>query len=176
MVDSFIGEIRLFAGRVTPANWHDCDGSTLPINNNQALFTLLGTLYGGDGRTTFGLPNLMGRIPVGAGQLTGGQNYALAGTGGSSTATIALTQMPNHDHSLMASLKPASTTSPAGAMLADPGDDFSMYVTYASTQATIAMATDAVGFVGSAAPHENTMPSTAIRYIISLSGLFPQQN
>lgn len=176
MVDSYVGEIRLFAGAVTPANWHDCDGSTLTIVGHEALYALLGTRYGGDGRTTFGLPNLLGRIPVGTGQFLNGANYVLGAAGGASTVAITEAQMPNHEHALMASQNAATLVDPTGAMLADPSDDFNMYVPYASTQATAVMATDAVNNTGSGGAHDNTMPSTAIRYIISLLGLYPSQN
>lgn len=175
MADSYTGEIRLFAGKYAPEYWAKCEGQTLSIQEYQALYSLIGVTYGGDGVTTFKLPDLRGRIPVGMGAPTGSPNtYARGTTGGAETVTLTAAQMPAHTHSQMASTGAANTLDPTNAILADPGDKYDLYITYATTNPTLAMNSAAITNTGGGGGHSNMMPSTALTYIISLNGLYPQ--
>ena len=177
MTDCYIGEIRLFAGTYAPAGWLDCNGSTLPIAQYEALYALLGTLYGGDGVNTFALPDLRGRLPIGCGKATGVTSYyALGQSGGATEVTLTTAQMPKHNHNEIASLAPASTTSPVGALLADPTDTYSLYTLHNSTNTVATMAADAIFPAGGSKAHNNMMPSIALRYIIAIKGIFPAES
>ncbi|HXV34745.1 MAG TPA: tail fiber protein [Gaiellaceae bacterium] len=164
-MDPFIGEIRLVAFNFAPRGWALCEGQLLPINQNQALFALLGTAYGGDGRTTFALPDLRGRVPVGAGQLSGGASYALGATGGEETVKLTTRQLPAHAHAVHASSTAATATSPASAFPAGGG-------AYAASR-NVRMKAAMIGPTGRGEEHENRQPYLGLTYIIALQGIFP---
>jgi microcystin-dependent protein len=145
-----------------------CEGQLLPINQNQALFALLGTTYGGDGRTTFALPDLRGRVPTGAGQPPAGSTYPLGATGGQETVALTTTQLPGHTHAVHASSAAATTKSPATAYPAGGG-------AYASRK-NVRMKAAMVGRTGGGEGHENRQPFLALNYVIALQGIFPAQS
>jgi microcystin-dependent protein len=166
-VDQFVGEIRLVAFTFPPSGWALCDGQLLPINQNQALFSLLGTNFGGDGKTTFALPDLRGRVPVGAGQAATGSSYAVGSTGGQETVKLTSSQLAAHAHAIRAHGGPSTTKSPVGAFPALGG-------AYAPTQ-DAKMNSAAAGQTGGGQPHENRQPYVTLGYIIALVGIFPSQ-
>jgi len=166
MSDPFVGEIRLFAGNFAPSGWALCQGQLLAIAENDVLFTLIGTTYGGDGQSTFALPNLAGRIPMHAG---GG--YVQGELTGSETVTLTAAQIPQHTHAMHASTATADVTTPGGALLATTG-----VASYDPGPGTTAMASGAVGPAGGSQPHDNMAPTLTVNYIISLFGIFPSQN
>lgn len=165
MAQPFVGELRLFAGNFAPAGWMFCDGQLLPISENETLFQLIGTTYGGDGETTFALPDLRGRVPVHQGNA-----YTLAQTGGAETVTLTPPQMPAHSHPLLASAAAATHSAPGNALLAATGTVNS----YGSGPPNQAMTAGALTTqAGSSQPHDNMAPYLAVSYIISLFGIFP---
>lgn len=171
MADSFVGEIRLFAGNFAINGWAFCDGSLLSIAENDVLFALLGTTYGGDGQNTFALPDLRGRVPVHKGQGPGHTNYQMGQTAGSESATVTLGQYPAHRHTVAAGTAIGSAA-PAAAVLA--GNGISVYGTGAPS---VAMAAQAIGAsTGAGQAHNNMAPSLGLNYIISLFGIFPSQS
>ncbi|HEX2052535.1 MAG TPA: tail fiber protein [Actinomycetota bacterium] len=165
MAQPYIGEIRMFAGNFAPAGWLFCNGEVLPIAENDALFTLIGTTYGGDGQETFALPNLCSRIPVHQ-----GQNVQLGEMGGSESVTLTVNQLPRHNHLFLASSNNASMTTPNGTVVGTP----TVVDLYRTSDATDAMAS-CVGPSGGNQPHENVPPFLCINFIISLFGIFPSQ-
>lgn len=172
MATPMIGEIRLFAGNFAPRGWAFCDGQVLSIAQNTALFSILGTTYGGNGQTTFALPDLRGRASIGPRQGPGLSSYALGEPGGQETVTLTTTQIPAHNHTLNVNNGVGTTTSPVNAV---PAVSASRDSEYAST-ANATMATTAIGNAGGSQPHENRQPYLAINYIIALVGLFPSRN
>ncbi len=164
MSTPYLGEIRLFAGSFAPANWSFCNGATLSIEENQALFALIGTTYGGDGQTTFRLPDLQGRVPIHRG---GGAS--LGQTEGAETVTLTAGQMPVHTHSRIGSLNPAVSRSPSGQI---PAVSTNPVYVEGTTQPT----TGTLSSTGSGQPHENMQPFVGISFIIALFGIFPSQN
>jgi len=177
MVDCYVGEIRIWAGIRCPYQWHFCDGSLLKISEYQALFALIGTTYGGDGATTFKLPDLRGRLPISAGQRTGGvANYVAGQSGGVNTTTLTAAQMPGHSHALIASTGAATAIGPGGNVFADPGNDYNMYVPYGDTTPMQTLASGSISNSGGGQGHENRMPTKAVNFIISLFGLYPTNN
>ena len=179
MASPYIGEIRLFAGNFAPQNWAICDGSTQSIANNEALFALIGTTYGGDGQQTFSLPDLRGRVPVSQGQGTGLSSYVIGQQSGQSTVTLIPSQMTAHNHALNASTANATAATSSGNVLAAPGPGGG--VTYGAYFNAVPpglrpLAANAIGNAGSSQPHENLMPGLGINFIISLFGIFPSQN
>lgn len=182
-MDCYIGEIKMFAGNYAPSGWLICDGSTLPIQGNEALYTLLGTTYGGDGRTTFALPDLREKVVVGNGQL-GTTNYVTGSTGGANTVTLTIANMPPHNHTLNAYADTATTASPTGtnilAVSVPQGATYTSAKLYATlpagtTEPDSPLDTVAVSSSGGSTPHDNLMPYLTINYIISKTGIFPQQ-
>jgi microcystin-dependent protein len=164
----YLGEIMLVSFDFAPKGWAECNGQILSISQNQALFALLGTTYGGDGKTTFALPDLRGRVPVHAGSL-----ITLGEKGGEETHAITFAEMPQHSHTFRASSEPGDTTAPAGMILAkEPGGS----LIYGTPDGTSTLSPVSVEPVGGAQPHENRMPYTALRYIIALTGIFPTRN
>jgi len=172
MATPFIGEIRMFAGNFAPTGWVFCNGQTLSISEYMALFALIGTTYGGDGRTTFNLPDLRSRVPVHTGTLAGGGIYIQGQTGGMETVTVATAQMPAHDHPF-ASTSNGVFDSPTGEVLGVPPNGTSLYVAGAPGGALNPAANVAVG---GSEPHENLMPYLTTSFIISLFGIFPSRN
>jgi microcystin-dependent protein len=165
MTEPFIGEIQIFGFQFAPRGWALCNGQLLPINQNQALFSLLGTTYGGDGRTTFALPDLQGRVPLGV-----GAGYTQGERAGEESHTLITSEMPAHTHMPLASLAAASTPSPADATWANTGA-----ANYASSPNT-QMAGNAVVPVGGSQPHENRSPYLTVNFCIALVGIFPSRS
>jgi len=170
MGQPYVGEIRMFGGNFAPAGWMFCNGALLPISENEVLFQLIGTTYGGDGEETFALPNLQGRLPLHQGTLAGNA-YSLGQDGGVETVTLTTNQIPVHNHSVMASTGIASQSSPANKVPAQS----SVASLYVEDTATAGLAAAAVLAAGGNQPHENLQPYLAINYIISLFGVFPSQ-
>lgn len=164
MSDPFIGEIRMFGGNFPPAGWAFCDGQTLVISQNDVLFALIGTTYGGDGQETFALPDLRGRVPI---HQT--QTHPIGERAGTEQVTLTQPQMPAHTHPLLGSTAPASPLAlPAGSVLASNAAS-ALY----DTNPTQSMSAAAVTVTGSSQPHDNMAPYLCISFIISLFGIFP---
>lgn len=173
MGEPYIGEIRMFAGNFAPAGWAFCQGQLVPISENDALFTLIGTTYGGDGQETFGIPDLQGRAPMHAGQGPGiTQNYQLGENGGVESVTLSTQQIPVHNHAILASNEAGQAPQPQGAYLAQTNPGFP-YVAQSSPM--VNLNANARSPVGGSQPHENIQPYLAISFILSLYGVFPQQ-
>jgi microcystin-dependent protein len=164
----FLGEIRLVPFGFAPKGWALCAGQLLPINQNQALFSLLGTYYGGDGKTTFALPDLRGRVPVGAGVAPAGSVYDLGSTGGQESVKLTSSQLPGHAHPIRASSGAATSRKPAGNLPAAGG-------AYAAVHDTT-MSSVTVGRTGGGQTHENRQPYLALNYVIALQGIYPAQS
>lgn len=165
-MDPYVGEIRMFAGSFAPAGWMLCEGQTLPISENEVLFQLIGTTYGGDGQETFNLPNLTGRVPVHMG------NYSQIGEmGGTETVTLTNQQIPNHNHALLVSTAFGQETNPEGNVFARTRDMEAYLKDVPSTSLNAAVVSPA----GGSQPHENMQPFLVINFIISLFGIFPSQ-
>jgi len=171
MSNPFVGEIRLFGGNFAPLNWAFCDGSLLPISEFDTLFALIGTTYGGDGQSTFGLPDLRGRVPVHAGENPSGSAYITGETGGTERVTLTANQMPSHRHAF-ASAAIAVRDTPAGSVL---GSTATPTVLYAGGNTAGALNPAANIAAGGGQPHENRMPYLCTSFIISLFGIFPSQ-
>ncbi len=166
MAQPYVGEIRMFAGNFAPAGWQFCEGQLLPISENETLFQLIGTTYGGDGQETFALPDLRGRIP-----LHFGNGFILAETGGVETVNLTIQQIPAHSHAFLASMDNADSPNPRGRVAAQSGSRIDLYD---STQAPATlMSPNAVGSTGGSQPHNNYQPYLCVDFIISLFGLFP---
>ncbi len=173
MSDPYIGEIRIFAGNFAPRYWMFCNGATLPISENEALFQLIGTTYGGDGQETFNLPNLQGRVPIHFGS-SGGQSYQLAEMGGAESVTLTTQQMPAHTHALRAA-GGGATLAPTNATLATVQSAQGGARAYGAATPGIALGAQSILPSGGSQPHDNTQPSLGLNFIISLIGLFPSQ-
>ena len=165
MGQPFVGEIRMFGGNFAPAGWAFCNGQLLPIAENETLFNLIGTTYGGDGQSTFALPDLRGRIPVHV-----GPGLILAQSGGTETVTLTVQQIPSHTH--LAAAQPGNGTqaSPGGGVWAQ-----SNLNQYSANNANASMNPAALAATGGSQPHDNMMPFLAVSFIISLFGIFPSQ-
>ena len=159
----------MFAGNFAPAGWQFCDGQLLPISENETLFNLIGTTYGGDGQATFALPDLRGRIPVHTGQGPGTSSRILAETGGAEEHTLTTNQFPSHGHAFLASSQNALQTSGAGSVLGQP----TSIDIYRVTPPDTALAATAIAGIGGNQPHTNVQPSLCVHFIISLFGVFP---
>ncbi len=164
MSETFMGELRIVAFNFAPKGWAMCNGQFLPINQNQALFSLLGTMYGGNGQTTFALPDLRGRVPIHFGSHTQGE------VGGAESVTINASTMATHSHTVTASLAAADNPDPVGRFWGSGGQ--SIY----STALNTAMAAQATNNVGGSQPHTNMQPYLVLNYIINLQGIFPSRN
>jgi microcystin-dependent protein len=171
MSDPFVAEIRIFPFNFAPTGWAFCDGQLLPISQNTALFSLLGTTYGGDGKSTFALPNLQGNAPMQPGQGQGLSLRDLGESGGTETVTLLVSEMPIHTHSLMASVDPADAQIPSvNATLArSSGGD--AYTT--NTGGLVQMAPQALAVGGGGLPHTNLQPYLTLNFCIALQGIFP---
>lgn len=168
MSDAFVAEIRIFPFNFAPRGWAFCNGQLLPISQNTALFSLVGTYYGGDGRTTFGLPNLQGRGAVGVGQGPGLSRYDVGQNGGVETVTLLKTEIPAHSHTLNATAS-ATTGNPTGAALAPPAGG---QLEYRMPGNIAPMAADSLVSVGGA-PHNNLQPYLTLNFCIALQGIYP---
>jgi microcystin-dependent protein len=177
MYDPILGEIRQIPFNYAPRGWAFCNGQLLPIAQNMALFSLIGTMYGGDGRTTFALPDLRGRVPVSQGQLPGGSSYTLGQTGGLDAVTLITTELPAHTHPVTGTLQTAAfgdPNSPQGNFLAsDANAQFGAGPASATMGGTAQGSSDNAG---GSQPHENRQPLLALHYVISLDGAFPTRN
>lgn len=167
----FIGSIAMFAGNFAPRGWAFCNGQLLPISSNTALFSLLGTTYGGDGRTTFGVPDLRGRAPIHSGQGAGLSNRRLGDKSGTENVTLTSSQIPSHSHSFNVSSNTGNSDSPAGKYIAANSEGIGQFTD--SANSTMAAA---VGNAGSSQAHSNMQPYLAINFIIALEGLYPSRN
>jgi microcystin-dependent protein len=178
MSQPYVGEIRMFAGNFAPAGWALCAGQLMPISENDTLFNLIGTTYGGDGQSTFGLPNLQSRVPLHMGTYQG-TTFTIGEAVGVETVTLTTQQIPSHTHSLMATSTgqvnaPAGNAIPASATSVQPG-----LQTYGGPAAWVGPTTllpATIGIQGGSQPHENLQPYLTINFIISLFGVFPSQN
>ncbi len=165
MAQPYVGEIRMFAGNFAPAGWMFCDGTILPISEYETLFILIGTTYGGDGQSTFALPDLRGRVPIHQHQAAG---FVMGATGGTETVTLTVQQIPAHTHTVMASNAGATSNTPAGNIAAVAQGDV-----YASGFVGTNMNAGAISTVGGSQPHNNLQPFLCVSYIISLYGIYP---
>lgn len=166
MAQPYVGEIRMFGGNFAPAGWMFCDGQLLPISEYETLFNLIGTTYGGDGQSTFALPDLRGRLPIHQ-----GNGFALSETGGAEEITLTSSQIPAHTHPLLANSALGNVASPAGSVLAQSrtaGLDL-----YLEDVPSVNMAATAIGSVGGSQPHTNMQPYLCVSFIISLFGIYP---
>jgi microcystin-dependent protein len=166
MAQPYVGEIRMFAGNFAPAGWMFCEGQLLPISEYETLFNLIGTTYGGDGQSTFALPDLRGRLP-----LHFGNGFTLAETGGAETITLTVQQIPAHTHALLAAGAPGDQINPGGNLSAN-----SFNVTpYINDVPNGNMNPGAITSIGGSQPHSNFQPYLCVDFIISLFGIFPSQ-
>jgi microcystin-dependent protein len=166
MSQPFVGEIRVFGGSFAPQGWAFCDGQLLAINDNQVLFTLLGTTYGGNGTTTFALPDLRGRIPLHAG---GG--LVLGQSGGAEQVTLTTAQLPAHSHAMQATAVDGTSADPTNNVWAE-----SDARTFSTAAPDTSMNASSLASTGGGQPHNNLMPFVGVSFIISLFGIFPSQN
>ena len=178
--DNFVGEVRIFAGNFAPKGWAFCDGQILPISQNTALFSLLGVMYGGDGRTTFALPNLNGKVPIGAGQgpqLT--QRYQ-GETGGQDNVTLQQSEMPSHSHTVTAGVVAVPGYEGAGNQDTPengyPASGTKSYSTGTNSTMNTAVTTFQLFTTGGGQPHNNLQPYLVLRYIIALQGIYPPRS
>jgi microcystin-dependent protein len=164
MAEPYVGEIRMFAGNFAPAGWAFCEGQLLAIAENDTLFQLIGTTYGGDGESTFGLPDLRGRVPIHQ-----GSGFILAENGGVEEVTLATNQIPSHNHPLLATTAVGTNPNPQNNILAAAGN----IDLYRESAANTPKSTQSIGPVGGSQPHTNLQPYLCIDFIISLFGIFP---
>ncbi|HEY6351140.1 MAG TPA: tail fiber protein [Candidatus Angelobacter sp.] len=167
MSSPFIGEIRMFAGNFAPVGWAFCNGAVIPIDQNDALFNLIGTTYGGDGQTTFALPNLQSCVPIHV-----GPGFALGQSGGAETVTLTTSQIPAHSHVPLASSAPGTQSNPQGGVWAANAT----LSPYNTTAPSIAMDPAAINASGGSQPHDNMIPFLVVNFILSLFGVFPSQS
>lgn len=167
MAQPYVGEIRMFAGNFAPAGWMFCEGQLLPISENETLFQLIGTTYGGDGQSTFGLPDLRGRIPIHQ-----GNGFILAETGGAEEITLTISQIPAHSHAALCSANTTTGASPTNQVVGAPADVNTL--PYGTDAPLTTLSPQTVSPVGGSQPHTNFQPYLCVDFIISLFGLFPQ--
>lgn len=177
MSQPYIGEIRMFAfgTRGAPNGWQACDGSLLAISEYDALFALIGTTYGGDGQTTFAVPDLRGRIPIHQGTGPGLSNYVIGQRAGTETVTVLPTQMPAHTHTAVATTAAATTGTPGTTVLPGAVSGQTMYVTDLTGAMPFNLAASTVSLAGGSQPHENCMPTLTVQFCIAVFGIFPSQ-
>ena len=173
MVQPYIGEVRMFGGNFAPVTWAFCNGQSMSISEYSALFNLIGTTYGGNGTTTFNLPNLQGRLCVGMGQGPGLSNYAIGQAGGTETVTPTTAQMPSHIHTLSATTT-TSTLGTPGGNLTGKAPSGRMY-TASPGETTGNLNVNSCSLTGGNQPHTNLMPSLCVSFIIALFGIYPSQ-
>ena len=177
MADPFVAEIRMFGFNFAPLGWAFCDGQLLPISQNTALFSLLGTTYGGNGVTTFGLPNLQGSAVMHSGQGPGLSNRVLGEISGASSVTLLQSEVPAHNHTLMVSTDQADeqgSKNPGNNALGRGQASATLYGTFPAGTA-VAMDPQALGVTGGNLPHNNVMPSLTMNFCIALQGVFPSR-
>ncbi len=166
MAQPYVGEIRMFAGNFAPAGWMFCEGQLLPISEYETLFNLIGTTYGGDGQSTFALPDLRGRLPMHF-----GNGFTLAETGGAETITLTVAQIPMHRHGLLATINAGDQGNPGGNVVAQN----TAVQLYTVSTTNIQTGGQAIGSTGGSQPHNNFQPYLCVDFIISLFGIFPSQ-
>src|SRR5436190_674362 len=171
MGEPFVGEIRMFAGNFAPVGWMFCEGQSLPISENETLFQLIGTTYGGDGEETFNLPNLQSRVPIHFGNGPDGINYQFAEMAGVESVTLTANQIPIHSHPMLGSSNTASSATPTSNVIGK-STSVDMFINEVPSDA---MSPQSVSPLGGSQPHENMQPFLCINYIISLFGIFPSQ-
>ena len=172
MSQPYVGEIRMVGFNFAPTGWALCQGQLMAIAENDVLFALIGTTYGGDGQTTFALPDLRGRVPIHQGQGSGLTNRTIGEAGGQEAVTLTTPQMPVHTHTPSASPNPGTTTSPVGNTWASSPS----VAAYTNQAANTPMSAQALATVGSGQPHENMAPFLTVNFVISLFGVFPSPN
>lgn len=171
MSEPFLAEVRIVGFNFAPRGWAFCDGQILPINQNQSLYSLLGTTYGGDGRTSFALPDLRGRAPIHVGRSNGGDLHQLGQKSGEETHTLAANEMPNHDHIAQAASADGTTPVPTGAVLAQTPSRI-----YNDPVNLVELRSGTVTNTGGGQAHDNMQPYLALNFCIALRGLFPSRN
>jgi microcystin-dependent protein len=172
MADQYVGEIRIFPGNFAPAHWALCNGQLLPIAQNTALFSLLGTFYGGDGKSTFSLPNLQGNVPIGFGSGPGLSQRSLGEASGVSTVTLLPTEMPSHTHVPNCTTSGGGNASPGGNIWSKPPGK-TVPAEYSASAPNSLMTAGAIATTGSGLPHNNLQPFLGLNFIIALQGVFP---
>lgn len=176
MSQPFLGEIRMFAGTYAPRQWAFCAGTLLAISSYDALYSLLGTTYGGDGRSSFALPDLRGRIPVHQGQGPGLTGRTMGSRYGQEEVTLSTNEIPLHNHPMQGSNNPSNSTTPAGRVVANISPDKTYVSAIADPTKLKTFKEEATADNGGGQPHENRMPYMALNYIICIQGLYPSRN
>jgi microcystin-dependent protein len=171
MPEPYVGEIRMFGGNFAPNGWMFCEGQQLAISENEVLFQLIGTTYGGDGQTTFNLPNLASRAPIHMGTGPDGTTYQIGEMAGTEQETLTVQQIPIHSHALLASTSPGNLNAPGGNLIAESA----AVKVYIEDTPSVNMNFNSVTPTGGSQPHENCQPFLCINFIISLFGVFPSQ-
>jgi microcystin-dependent protein len=166
MAQPYVGEIRIFAGNFAPAGWMFCEGQLLAISENETLFNIIGTTYGGDGQSTFALPDLRGRIP-----LHFGNGFTLAETGGVETVTLTVSQIPSHSHPFIATTNGSDSNAVSNNLLSQPP----VILEYFAAAPSVSMSASSIGATGGSQPHNNFQPYLCLDFIISLFGIIPSQ-
>jgi microcystin-dependent protein len=170
MSNPYVGEIRMFGGNFAPAGWMFCQGQLLPISEYETLFNLIGTTYGGDGQSTFALPDLQSRIPLHV-----GSGFVQGQTGGAESVTLTTPQIPSHPHVVQANSNPGTSNNPSGNVLANEGGTGNTQVSLYNNAATTfqAISPSTIGNTGGSQPHDNMVPFLCVNFILSLFGIFP---
>jgi microcystin-dependent protein len=176
MANPFIAEIRMFGCNFAPVGWLQCNGQILPISQYTALFSLLGTTYGGNGTSTFGIPNLQGRAAVNMGQGPGLSNYFEGQIGGSSSVSLLASQLPAHTHSAIGDNGPGTSSNPVSSAWATPSIDRDIYFYDGGAGALVTMNAGALSNSGGGQPHNNLMPFLVVNFCIAIQGIFPSRN
>lgn len=173
-MNPYVGEIRIFGFNFAPLDWAECNGQLMPINQNQALFSLLGTTYGGNGQTTFALPNLQGMVPIHWGQGPGLSPYYLGETGGADTVSLLSSELPTHTHGAL------GHTGRGSSAVATPADGYALSISQGGDAygagSTVAMSPSQLAPAGSGQPHNNMMPTLGLMFCIALTGVFPPRS
>ncbi|RHW77998.1 phage tail protein [Colwellia sp. RSH04] len=177
MSDPFVGEIRMFAGTFAPRQWAYCDGQELAISQNESLFSLIGTVYGGDGRVSFALPDMRGRLPVHQGTGPGLTNQKIGNRYGTQKVTLNHSEVPSHKHTFNVSTDKASASVPTNNVLAAQNDGDMPYITSSSVTTTIqSLTNETIAATGESQGHSNMMPSLCVNFIIALFGTYPSRH
>ena len=176
MADPFVAEIRIVGFNFAPKGWAACDGQILPISQNTALFSLIGTFYGGNGTSNFALPNLQGRVPLNPGQGPGSSLYDVGETGGEATVTLTTSQLPAHTHTLNTDKNAGETTSPTNQAPAQAAVNPRFADLYSGAAANATASPSAIGSTGSGLPHNNLQPYLTLNFVIALQGIYPPRS